>query len=92
MSLSPIKQEILESMLLSDKPQKATDIAKNAHKAFQPVMMHLLGLTRMGYIAVPEKGSYNINKSWKESNRYTRSHKGNRNSNPSLSPRMNKAF
>jgi hypothetical protein len=60
MNLSPIKQEILESMLLSDKPQRATDIAKDAKKEFQPVMMHLLGLQRMGYISSPEKGLYRI--------------------------------
>jgi hypothetical protein len=60
MSLSPIKQEILESMFLCDKPQKAMDIAKGAHKEFQPVMMHLLGLIRMGYVASPEKGFYAI--------------------------------
>jgi predicted transcriptional regulator len=58
MSLSPIKQEILETMLLNGKPQKAMEIAKEAHREFQPVMMHLLGLTRMGYVATPEKGLY----------------------------------
>ena len=30
MSLSPIKQEILETMLLNGKPLKAIDIAKEA--------------------------------------------------------------
>jgi hypothetical protein len=58
MSLSPIKQEILETMFLSAKPMKAMDIAKEANKEFQPVMMHLLGLQKMGYIAAPEKGLY----------------------------------
>lgn len=60
MSLSPIKQEILETMLLEDEPQKAMDIAKEAHKEFQPVMMHLLGLIRMGYVSSPSKGLYII--------------------------------
>ncbi|MCW3982664.1 MAG: DUF5752 family protein [Candidatus Bathyarchaeota archaeon] len=60
MSLSPIKLEILQSMLLLDKPMKAMDIAKDAHKEFQPVMMHLLGLQRMGYVSSPEKGLYVI--------------------------------
>lgn len=60
MSLSPIKQEILETMLLEDQPQKAADIAKEAHKEFQPVMMHLLGLVRMGYVSSPTKGLYII--------------------------------
>jgi hypothetical protein len=60
MSLSPIKQEILETMLLEDDPQKAMDIAKEAHKEFQQVMMHLLGLIRMGYVSSPSKGLYII--------------------------------
>jgi hypothetical protein len=60
MSLSPIKQEILETMLLEDQPQKAMEIAKEAHKEFQPVMMHLLGLIRMGYVSSPSKGLYII--------------------------------
>jgi hypothetical protein len=60
MSLSPIKQEVLETMLLIEKPLKAMEIAKEAHKEFQPTMMHLLGLTRMGYVNSPEKGLYVI--------------------------------
>lgn len=47
-------------MFLNEKPTKAMDIAKNVHKEFQPVMMHLLGLQRMGYISSPEKGLYLI--------------------------------
>ena len=60
MSLSPIKQEILETMLLNDKPMKALDIAKEAKKEYQPVNMHLLGLIKMGYVSLPEKGLFAI--------------------------------
>jgi len=60
MSLSPIKQEILETMLLNDKPMKALDIAKEAKKEYQPVNMNLLGLTKMGYVSLPEKGFFII--------------------------------
>jgi hypothetical protein len=66
MSLSPIKFEILETMLLIDKPLKATAIAKEAKKEFPPVMMHLIGLTRMGYICSPEKGVYVITEKGKK--------------------------
>ena len=66
MSLSPVKQEILETMLLSEKPMKATEIAKETKKGFPPVMMHLLGLVRMGYVSTPEKGLYVINEKGKE--------------------------
>jgi hypothetical protein len=58
MSLSPIKQEILETMLLNDKPMKALDIAREAKKEYQPVNMHLLGLIKMGYVSLPEKGLF----------------------------------
>ena len=60
MSLSPVKIEILETMLLNEKPLKATEIAKEAKEKFPPVMMHLLGLVRMGYVSSPEKGLYVI--------------------------------
>ena len=66
MSLSPIKQEILETMLLNDKPMKAMEIAKEAKKEFQPVNMHLLGLTKMGYVILPEKGLYVITEKGKK--------------------------
>ena len=61
MSLSPVKLEILETMLLQDKPEKATQIAADAGKKFPSVMMHLLGLIRMGYVNTPVKGLYTIN-------------------------------
>lgn len=60
MSLSTIKQEILETLLLSEKPVKAMEIAKELNKEFPPVMMHLLGLIRMGNVYSPEKGLYQI--------------------------------
>jgi hypothetical protein len=60
MSLSLTKYEILETMLLLDKPERATHIAKEAGKEFPPVMMHIIGLTRMGYVSSPEKGFYAI--------------------------------
>jgi len=60
MSLSPVKREILETMLLHDKPARATQIAKETGKEFRPVMMHLIGLTRVGYANSPEKGQYAI--------------------------------
>ena len=58
MSLSPVKYEILETLLLLDKPERATHIAKEAGKEFPSVMMHIIGLTRMGYTSSPEKGLY----------------------------------
>ena len=66
MSLSPVKQEILETMLLYERPMKAIEIAKETKKEFPPVMMHLLGLVRMGYVSSPEKGQYVITEKGKE--------------------------
>ena len=66
MSLSPVKLEILETMLLQDKPERATKIAADTGKKFPSVMMHLLGLIRMGYAHSPEKGLYTINERGKK--------------------------
>jgi len=60
MSLSPVKCKLLEHMLLNDKPARATQIAKESGNEFKPVMMHIIGLTRMGYVASPSKGQYLI--------------------------------
>jgi len=66
MSLSLAKSEILAAMLLIDKPERATQIAKEAGKEFPSVMMHVIGLTRMGYTTSPEKGLYTLTKKGRE--------------------------
>ncbi len=66
MSLLPAKQEVLEIMLLNEKPSKATDIASEGKKEFKPVMMHLLWLVKNGYVSVPEKGQYIISEKGKQ--------------------------
>jgi len=66
MSLSPAKYKILESMLLNERPTKATQIAKECGNDFKPVMMHLIWLTRNGYTASPTKGLYTISQKGKE--------------------------
>ena len=66
MSLPLNKREILETMLINDKPAKATDIAKETGRDFKPVMMHILGLIRMGYAYTPEKGLYVITEKGKQ--------------------------
>ena len=66
MNLSPVKIEILETMLLQDKPERAKQIAAETGKKFPSVMMHLLGLIRLGYVYSPEKGLYAINERGKK--------------------------
>lgn len=58
MSLSPVKQEILETMLLCEKAMSVMEIAAETNKEQQSVRGHLLGLIRVGYIRIPEKGQY----------------------------------
>lgn len=60
MSISPVKRLILETMWVLDKPAKATEIAKDTGVSFPSVMMHIIGLTRLGYAGIPEKGLYAI--------------------------------
>jgi hypothetical protein len=66
MSISPVKRLILETMWLLDRPAKATEIAREAGLGFPPVMMHILGLTKMGHVGMPEKGIYVITESGKK--------------------------
>lgn len=60
MDLSPGKREILEVLLLHDKPVKAAQLAKETEKKFRAVQMHLIGLAKMGYTDSPQKGQYLI--------------------------------
>jgi predicted transcriptional regulator len=60
MSISPVKRLILETMWVLDKPAKATEIAKDTGVNFPAVMMHIIGLTRLGFAVSSEKGFYTI--------------------------------
>ncbi len=60
MSLSPVKSKILETMLLNEKPEKAVEIANECQSNFKPVMGHLFGLLKAGYVNSPTKGLYMI--------------------------------
>ncbi len=60
MRLSPVKRLVLETMWGLDKPAKAVEIAEEVGLGFPSVMMHIIGLTRMGYVMTPEKGRYII--------------------------------
>ena len=66
MSISPVKRLVLETIWLLDKPVKASDIAREAGLGFAPVMMHILGLAKMGHVEMPEKGFYVITESGKK--------------------------
>jgi hypothetical protein len=56
MDLSQRKREVLEALLLHDKPVKAVEIAKEMAKEQRAVQMHLTGLVLMGYASSPQKG------------------------------------
>jgi hypothetical protein len=66
MSISPVKRSILETMWMLDKPVKASEVAKETGQGFPSTMMHIIGLTRMGYANSPEKGFYAITEKGKE--------------------------
>ncbi len=66
MDLSPVKREVLEALLLQDKPVKAAHVAKETGKDPKVVQMHLIGLTRIGYANSPEKGTYAITEKGKQ--------------------------
>jgi DNA-binding transcriptional ArsR family regulator len=66
MSTSPVKRLILETMWMLDKPAKAADIAKESRLGFRTVMMHIIGLNRMGYLEQREKGYYVITEKGKK--------------------------
>jgi hypothetical protein len=66
MSISPVKRLILETMWLIDKPVKAMEISKETGVSFPSIMMHVIGLTRMGFAETPEKGYYAITETGKK--------------------------
>jgi hypothetical protein len=66
MGLSQIKCEVLEVLLLHQKPVKAEQVAKEIGKERPAVQMHLIGLTKAGYAQSPLKGHYLISETGKE--------------------------
>ncbi|HVP93475.1 MAG TPA: hypothetical protein VMS94_07040 [Acidobacteriota bacterium] len=66
MSISPVKRLILETMWVIDKPVKPKDIAKDTRLTFPTVMMHIVGLTRLGYLQQQGKGIYVITEKGKK--------------------------
>ena len=67
MNISPVKRLILETMWMQSKPEKAAEIAKDTGVNFPTVMMHIIGLTKIGYVKTPEKGFYIITDEGKKS-------------------------
>jgi hypothetical protein len=66
MSITPVKRLILETMWVTEKPAKAAEIAKETRVNFPSVMMHIIGLTRMGYVSALENGYYAISEKGKK--------------------------
>jgi hypothetical protein len=66
MDLSSAKCEIMEALLLHDKPVKAAQLAKEIGNEFRAVQMHLIGLAKMGYAESSVKGQYLISANGKK--------------------------
>ena len=60
MSLSPVKKLVLETIWMFNKPVKPAEIAAEIGLSFPTVMMHIIGLTKMGYVSSVKKGYYSI--------------------------------
>jgi hypothetical protein len=58
--LSPDKYKVLRAFLNHNDSVKPTQIAKEMGKKFPSVMMHILGLTKIGYLVSTKKGYYKI--------------------------------
>jgi len=59
-SLSPVKRLVLETIWMLNKPVKPAEVAEEVGLGFPTVMMHVVGLAKMGYVKVVEKGYYTI--------------------------------
>lgn len=66
MSLSPVKRLVLETMWMLNKPATAAEITKQVGLNFSSVMMHIIGLTRLDYAGLHEKGHYVITEKGKK--------------------------
>lgn len=66
MSLSPVKQLVLETVWMLGKPAKPMEVAYEIGLSFPTVMMHMIGLTKMGYLETFGKGYYTITKRGRE--------------------------
>jgi len=59
-SLSPVKRLILETIWMLNKPIKPAEVAEEVGLGFPTVMMHVVGLAKMGYVKAVERGYYAI--------------------------------
>ncbi|MEM0096412.1 MAG: DUF5752 family protein [Candidatus Bathyarchaeia archaeon] len=66
MSLSPVKKLVLETVWMFGKPVKPMEVAAEIGLSFPTVMMHMIGLTKMGYLETFGKGYYTITKKGRE--------------------------
>ncbi|MEM3616387.1 MAG: DUF5752 family protein [Candidatus Bathyarchaeia archaeon] len=66
MSLSPVKRLVLETIWLLNKPVKPMEVAEEVGLGFPTVMMHVVGLAKIGYVRAVEKGYYVITNKGRE--------------------------
>ena len=66
MRLTPVKRLILETMWSIGKPLKPKELAQEIGIGFPSVMMHIIGLNKMGYVEPFGEGRYAITVHGKE--------------------------
>lgn len=65
-SLSPVKRLVLETIWMLNKPVKPIEVAAEVRLGFPTVMMHVVGLTKMGYVKAVKNGYYVITEKGRE--------------------------
>ena len=65
-SLHQLKLQILWELWKEGSALRPKEIAKRLDCKFPVVMMHLIGLKKMGYVFCPEKGCYQISNSGRQ--------------------------
>ncbi|MEM4713224.1 MAG: DUF5752 family protein [Candidatus Bathyarchaeia archaeon] len=55
-----MKRLVLETIWVLNKPAKPVEVAEEVGLGFPTVMMHVVGLAKMGYVNAVEKGYYAI--------------------------------
>jgi DNA-binding transcriptional ArsR family regulator len=64
--LSPVRRLVLETLWLLNKPVKAKEVAAEIGLSFPSVMMHIIGLAKMGYAQTVKEGYYVITDAGRE--------------------------
>lgn len=66
MNESLLQKKVLETLWKAGKPLKPQEIAAKTGLGFSPLMTHLQGLVKIGYVSTPKRGFYAITEHGRE--------------------------